>query len=163
MNLPRNTTKETENRLRRDFRRQIGLSLVINKSLSSRGGILERSEYISGIKHEGKLNGCLRSKTTNHQGKVFLCCHDYRQKYIFGDIRLSNIEEMLATSNSIQLHRWIFGLDEAPADFICRLCEETSSQSPDTISIGRQKNHADKLMEFSRIMSLTEKVSFAFP
>jgi hypothetical protein len=157
MNLPRNTPREQEALLRKEFSRNLGINLLLNKELCSRGGILQHSEYISRVKHAGKLNGCLRSIVANNEGKVFLCCHDYKQKYILGDIRISHLHEILANAYSIQLRKWIFGYEEPPEDFICRYCEETSSQSENIISVGRHKNPSQKMFEFYTSINSAEK------
>jgi hypothetical protein len=159
MNLPRNTTKEQERGLRKDFQMQVAcLRLVLDNELFSRGGTLQQSEFISRVRHDGKLNGCLRAIVTAHEGSVFLCCNDYRQKHVLGNIRQETIGKMLAAPYSIQLRKWIFGFEESPEDFICRYCEATSSQTDNIISVGAQKDPPHKVIEFYRIASFAEKI-----
>jgi hypothetical protein len=55
-------------------------------------------------------------------GRCVLCCEDYDEKYVVGDLTSSTIEEVLAGEELAKLRRWIYGLEEAPDDFMCRDC-----------------------------------------
>ena len=109
--------------------------------IENRAGLMLNTKYASPVFHTGKLNGCIRMLTklpVNYDGKVFLCCQDYKQKYILGDLRESSIQQIAESPTTTQLRRWIFGGEVPPKDFICRRCEETQSRhSVDNyISIG---------------------------
>lgn len=55
-------------------------------------------------------------------GRCVLCCEDYDEKYVVGDLTTSSIEEVLAGDELAKLRRWIYGIEEAPDDFMCRDC-----------------------------------------
>jgi hypothetical protein len=76
-----------------------------------------------------KLRGCdnLGSRPLQHlhitpQGRCVLCCEDYNERYVVGDLTRSSVEEVLTGPEIATLRRWIYGLEEAPGDFICRRC-----------------------------------------
>ena len=51
-----------------------------------------------------------------------LCCEDYDERYVVGDLTKNTIGQVLASDEIAKLRRWIYGIEEAPADFICRNC-----------------------------------------
>ena len=51
-----------------------------------------------------------------------LCCEDYDEKYVVGDLTTSSVAEVLRGPEIARLRRWSYGLEEAPEDFICRKC-----------------------------------------
>ena len=55
-------------------------------------------------------------------GRCVLCCEDYDEKYVVGDLTTSTIEQVLAGDELAKLRRWIYGVEEAPDDFMCRDC-----------------------------------------
>ena len=55
-------------------------------------------------------------------GTCVLCCQDYREQYVIGDLQRQTVEEVLSGPAVARLRRWAYGLEEAPADFICRDC-----------------------------------------
>lgn len=55
-------------------------------------------------------------------GTCVLCCQDYQEQYVVGDLREQTVKQVLAGPAIARLRRWAYGLDEAPADFICRHC-----------------------------------------
>lgn len=55
-------------------------------------------------------------------GKCVLCCEDYDEKYVVGDLTRNTIAEVLAGDEIAKLRRWVYGVEEAPADFMCRDC-----------------------------------------
>ncbi len=55
-------------------------------------------------------------------GKCVLCCQDYHEAYVVGDLREETLDEILSGPRMAALRRWVYGLDEAPDDFICRHC-----------------------------------------
>jgi hypothetical protein len=55
-------------------------------------------------------------------GRCVLCCEDYDEKYVVGDLTTSSIAEVLEGDELARLRRWVYGLEEAPADFMCRDC-----------------------------------------
>lgn len=55
-------------------------------------------------------------------GKCVLCCEDYDERYVVGDVASSSIREVLEGPELAKMRRWVYGLEEAPADFMCRDC-----------------------------------------
>jgi MoaA/NifB/PqqE/SkfB family radical SAM enzyme len=55
-------------------------------------------------------------------GRVVLCCQDYHEQYVVGDLHQEALEDILRGPRVSLLRRWVYGLEEAPADFICRRC-----------------------------------------
>jgi len=76
-----------------------------------------------------KLAGCdlIGSRPIQHlhitpRGACILCCQDYDENYVVGDLRNSTIGEVLASDAMAKMRRWTYGVEEAPDDFICRTC-----------------------------------------
>lgn len=76
-----------------------------------------------------RLAGCdnVGSRPLQHlhitpHGKCVMCCEDYDEKYVVGDLTGSTIDEVLRGPELATIRRWVYGLEEAPDDFICRNC-----------------------------------------
>lgn len=76
-----------------------------------------------------KLCGCdnIGSRPLQHlhitpHGKCVLCCEDYDEKYVVGDLNENSLHEVLVGDRMAQYRRWIYGLEESPDDFICKGC-----------------------------------------
>ena len=77
----------------------------------------------------GRLCGCEQTGSRPLQwvhitphGECVLCCQDYHDRYVVGDLHEESLREILAGSRMALLRRWVYGLEEAPADFLCRNC-----------------------------------------
>jgi organic radical activating enzyme len=71
------------------------------------------------------LSGCdriLRYMHFRYDGAVYLCCQDYDQRVLLGNIRLQSPAEIMSGDTAQKLRRQIYGMEEAPLDFICRSC-----------------------------------------
>jgi MoaA/NifB/PqqE/SkfB family radical SAM enzyme len=111
-----------------------------------RSGLLE-NEYKCNINHN-KLAGCTNAGSRlinwvhiNSKGECFLCPMDYNYKYMIGDVKQSSIEEILSGDNIALLRRYSYGLEPAPADFMCRKCAALLSVSWDNISENDMQNY----------------------
>jgi hypothetical protein len=51
-----------------------------------------------------------------------LCCEDYDEKYVVGDLTQETVAQVLTGDALAILRRWAYGLEDAPADFMCRKC-----------------------------------------
>ena len=78
---------------------------------------------------KAQLRGCdnVGSRPLQHlhitpAGKCVLCCEDYDERYVVGDLTSSTIAEVLESDAVATLRKWVYGIEEAPADFICRNC-----------------------------------------
>ena len=76
-----------------------------------------------------KLCGCEQTGSRPLQwvhitphGKCVLCCQDYHDKYVVGDLHRETLDEVLSGPLMARMRRWVYGLEEAPDDFICRDC-----------------------------------------
>src|SRR5215212_6092 len=83
---------------------------------------------LSTIKKQ-RLAGCdnVGSRPIQHlhitpHGKCVLCCEDYDENYVVGDLRRNTIAEVLEGPELAKMRRWIYGVEEAPDDFMCRSC-----------------------------------------
>jgi MoaA/NifB/PqqE/SkfB family radical SAM enzyme len=55
-------------------------------------------------------------------GACIICCQDYDENYVVGDLTWASIRDVLAGEEMARIRRWTYGVEEAPADFICRTC-----------------------------------------
>ena len=76
------------------------------------------------------LKGCelMGSRPFEHlhvtaTAKAVLCCQDYYEKLTIGDLKTQSVAEVLGGDVVARLRRWTYGVEEAPADFLCRRCE----------------------------------------
>lgn len=58
----------------------------------------------------------------NPLGQCVLCCQDYHDKYVIGDLHEETLDAILAGPRMSLLRRWVYGMEPAPEDFICRHC-----------------------------------------
>jgi MoaA/NifB/PqqE/SkfB family radical SAM enzyme len=95
--------------------------------------VMDRAGWLEvGMKaadRERPLAGCdnvgsrpLQHLHINPSGRCVLCCEDYDEKYLIGDLNSSTIAEVLAGEEIAKLRRWVYGVEEAPSDFMCRDC-----------------------------------------
>ena len=95
--------------------------------------VMDRSGYLQiGLKPalpNQRLCGCdnVGSRPLQHihitpQGKCVLCCEDYDAKYVVGDLTRESVHEVLTGPALAMMRRWVYGLEDAPRDFICRGC-----------------------------------------
>jgi MoaA/NifB/PqqE/SkfB family radical SAM enzyme len=77
-----------------------------------------------------ELRGCelMGSRPFEHlhvtaTAKAVLCCQDYYEKLTVGDLKTQTVAEILGGDVMARLRRWTYGVEEAPADFLCRRCE----------------------------------------
>lgn len=95
--------------------------------------VMDRAGWLDvGLKppeRKTKLRGCenVGSRPIEHlhvtpRGTCVLCCEDYDERYVVGDLTQSSIAEVLEGDAIAKLRRWIYGIEEAPDDFICRNC-----------------------------------------
>lgn len=56
------------------------------------------------------------------QGKCVLCCEDYDEKYVVGDLTEESVRDVLTGPKLALMRRWAYGIEDAPRDFLCRGC-----------------------------------------
>lgn len=86
--------------------------------------------YVSEPPPKKVLRGCdlLGSRPFEHlhitaTAKAVLCCQDYYEKLTIGDLKVQKVSELLGGETMARLRKWTYGVEEAPADFLCRRCE----------------------------------------
>jgi MoaA/NifB/PqqE/SkfB family radical SAM enzyme len=95
--------------------------------------VMDRAGWLDvGLKppeRKRNLAGCdnVGSRPLQHlhitpRGTCVLCCEDYDERYVVGDLTTSTIAEVLEGNEIARLRRWVYGMEEAPEDFICRNC-----------------------------------------
>lgn len=55
-------------------------------------------------------------------GQCVLCCEDYDEKYVVGDLNTSSVHDVLVSDAMAKYRRWSYGLESSPDDFICKGC-----------------------------------------
>lgn len=77
-----------------------------------------------------KLRGCelMGSRPFEHlhvtaTARAVLCCQDYYENLTIGDLKTQTVAEILGGDTMARLRKWTYGVEEAPADFLCRRCE----------------------------------------
>jgi hypothetical protein len=95
--------------------------------VNDRAGLLHIGTTAS--KSGRRLRGCdlMGSRPIQHlhidpYGRCILCCQDYHGSHVVGDLNDNTVEEVLTGPVMRQMRKLIYGLEEAPADFICRNC-----------------------------------------
>jgi hypothetical protein len=95
--------------------------------------VMDRAGYLQiGLKpaiSPQRLCGCenVGSRPLQHihitpRGQCVLCCEDYDEKHVVGDLTRSSVEEVLRGPEMARMRRWVYGIEEAPRDFMCRNC-----------------------------------------
>lgn len=80
----------------------------------------ERNRPLAGCDNVGSRP--LQHLHITPRGRCVLCCEDYDENYVVGDLTESSIAEVLGGQELAKLRRWIYGIEEAPDDFMCRDC-----------------------------------------
>ena len=95
--------------------------------------VMDRAGWLDvGLKPDApkkQLAGCdnIGSRPLQHlhitpRGQCVLCCEDYDEKYVVGDLTKNTIAEVLEGPGLATMRRWVYGIEEAPDDFMCRDC-----------------------------------------
>jgi hypothetical protein len=95
--------------------------------------VMDRAGYLQiGLKPAmtgQRLCGCdnIGSRPLQHlhitpRGLSVLCCEDYDEKYVVGDLAKESVDQVLTGPELARMRRWVYGLEEAPRDFICSGC-----------------------------------------
>jgi len=95
--------------------------------------IMDRAGYLTvgnkPPKAHDNLCGCdnLGSRPLQHihitpQGKCVLCCEDYDETNVVGDLTKQTVQEVLEGPEIEKIRKWTYGLEKAPDNFICKKC-----------------------------------------
>jgi MoaA/NifB/PqqE/SkfB family radical SAM enzyme len=80
----------------------------------------QRKRHLAGCDNVGSRP--LQHLHITPKGKCVLCCEDYDEKYVVGDLTTHTIAEVLESDELARMRRWVYGIEEAPDDFMCRNC-----------------------------------------
>ena len=58
----------------------------------------------------------------NAKAQCVLCCQDYHDQYVVGDLHEESLDDILSGPRMSRLRRYVYGMEPAPADFLCRKC-----------------------------------------
>ena len=79
---------------------------------------------------DGELCGCDYggSRPIEHvhitaAGRVVLCCQDYEEQWVAGDLNTDSLESILKSPAYARLRRLAYGLEPAPDQFLCSGCQ----------------------------------------
>lgn len=96
--------------------------------VNDRAGYLEIG--LSRKNREKKLRGCdlvgsrpLQHLHINPRGQCILCCQDYNETEVVGDLTTHSVAEVLSGPTLARMRRRVYGLEDAPDNFICRNCK----------------------------------------
>jgi hypothetical protein len=83
-----------------------------------------------------RLRGCdhVGSRPLQHlhitpHGLCILCCQDYSESEVVGDLTKESVEQVLTGPAMARMRRMVYGIDAAPANFICRNCKFALTES----------------------------------
>lgn len=117
---------------RRDFA-EIGERFAGSRFEVKSFEVMDRAGYLQiglGVQRDGKkLRGCdnLGSRPIEHlhitpRAQVVLCCEDYDEFHVVGNLAETSVLDVLSGPELGKMRRMIYGLDPAPANFICNKC-----------------------------------------
>ena len=88
-------------------------------------GLILANEFAQNYVHKGRLCGCHQIQTklcVNVNGDFYICCMDYFQKYIYGNINDGELIDILSAQRAKRLFAQVSGVASVPTDFICLKC-----------------------------------------
>jgi Radical SAM superfamily/Iron-sulfur cluster-binding domain len=136
INTPGDSTYAEVARINEELASMFGVSGA--SATDDRAGRLQDGLYAISSHHRGLLRGCalaVDQLNVSHEGKAFLCCQDFDQEVVLGDLKDSSIRELAEGDRAVQVRRWIFGADEPPHSFLCAKCEWTSPRGDEDRAI----------------------------
>jgi Radical SAM superfamily/Iron-sulfur cluster-binding domain len=83
--------------------------------------VKDRTRKLRGCDHVGSRP--LQHLHINPRGLCILCCQDYSESTVVGDLNESSVAEVLAGPELARMRRMIYGLEAAPDNFICHNCK----------------------------------------
>lgn len=105
---------------------------MIWEDSNSRASAVENQLVRIDAKSAGRFyGGCERFVAHLHiswEGKVYLCCQDYDQRTVFGDVRESSISSIMTSDSARQLRAEMFGLAPMAAGRPCLNCNKLRTE-----------------------------------
>jgi hypothetical protein len=135
-NVPRGAGEEAVVRINDTFAELFGTTR--RWWTTSRAATLDAPEYVMPVLHLGRLDGCqlaIDQVNVSYDGKVFLCCMDYDQRYVLGDLTMSSLAEAAESDAAVAIRRQLFGFDAPGPGFLCARCEWTGPMDRHQLSV----------------------------
>ena len=113
--------------IKKRFRAYDGRFDIVIADTRSRGGAIENGVVNIAHHREQYFAGCLQSLNwlnVSAEGKVFLCCDDYHQQHVLGDLLTDDIQSIMAGPHATQIMSEIWGEKPMGSDRICRNCSK---------------------------------------
>jgi iron-sulfur cluster protein len=82
--------------------------------------VKNRKRTLRGCDHVGSRP--LQHLHINPHGLCILCCQDYSESEVVGDLTQQSVAEVLTGPRMAQMRRMVYGLEDVPANFICHNC-----------------------------------------
>lgn len=139
INVPIDSDQSEVDRINEKFASLFGVSNAW--WTTSRAGTLDAPEYAQIRVTGGRLDGCMFAMdqvNVSFEGKVFLCCMDYHQTHVLGDLNTESLRNAAESAAAVSLRRKIFGYEEPPRGFICSSCEWSGARNSERLSIATQ-------------------------
>lgn len=146
INAPRGARTDNVRAINDEFAHMFGKSA--RWSSDNRAGKLDTEDFGARYIHKGRLNGCtvvMGQLNVSYQGMLFLCCQDFDQEYVFGDLHVSSIQRIKSTDAFKKTMRHIFGLETPPKNFICSRCAWTETAKPLTLGANHKAPSHEEL------------------
>ncbi|HEX8561051.1 MAG TPA: radical SAM protein [Pyrinomonadaceae bacterium] len=118
-------------RLREHFS-AFGPVRIIREDSNSRASAIENQLVRIDARSAGRrYGGCERFVAHLHvswEGKVYLCCQDYEQRTVLGDLRESDISSIMASDFARRLRAEVFGQSAMAAGRLCLNCNKLRTE-----------------------------------
>lgn len=88
----------------------------------------DRDKQLCGCDHMGSRP--LQHLHITPRAEAILCCQDYNETVKVGDLNQNSVREVLEGPEMARARRWVYGMEEAPANFICRNCKFVLRRHP---------------------------------
>jgi len=123
-----------EELLMREYFKKFGYSNYFSLEiwpLVSRAGKVEYDKFADKKTYHEKIFGCKQGRENNinswfhicTDGKVILCCQDWFEELVLGNMKLQTINEVWNGKKYLETLDKVFGRQESESDFICKKCE----------------------------------------
>lgn len=123
INIQGNRDESTAEAIR--IKKMFPSAQVLSNGSLDRAGLLKNQYFENYHNTNPLLSGCeIASKSlfVNVKGQVYLCCNDYFNQYILGDLKTDVIADILVSDTAIRLRQKIWGGQIPESEFICRKC-----------------------------------------
>ena len=123
--------KERADRLAEHFSAFGSIEVFLEDSNSRANSVENSLVRIDAKRARQRFGGCERIVNHLHvswEGKVFLCCQDYEQRVVLGDLTRENIASIMSSESARRLRAEIFGLTPMSPGSLCLNCNKLRSR-----------------------------------